>query len=248
MIATLLVVFQIFIFGEREEAYWDWQLTSPHNLDIKVKVLALDPIDHDRDAIIALRKRGVKPVCYISIGTWEPYRDDKGDFPAAVLGKPLESWPDEIYLDVRATEVLLPIMEGRIKECADKGFKAVELDNMDVSDNPTGFGITSEQSLIYIRQIAALARENGLEVAQKNSPELVKDLVDEMDFIIVESCYRYNFCDMIMPYTAAGKDVLAVEYEANELEWDAVCEDAKRRGFKLLLKDWEVTAGGKACK
>ena len=248
MIAAALVAFQIFIFGGQQDAYWDWQLTSPYDLDIKVQVLALDPIDHHLEDIIELRKRGVKTICYISIGTWEEYRADADQFPEAVLGKQPGRWPEERYLDVRQLDKLLPIMEARVQECADKGFQAIEMDNMDVSDNDTGFPIKQREAVTYLRAIAEMARTRGLEVAQKNAPGLIEELVDEMDFIIVESCYKWEWCHMTAPYLAQGKDVLAVEYEPEDLDWEAICEDAKRRGIHLLLKQYEVTAGGKACK
>ena len=124
---------------------------------------------------------------------------------------------------------------------------AVEMDNMDVYDNASGFELTRDDALSYIRALAMFAKEQGLEVAQKNAPELVPDLVGQMDFMMVEECYAYDFCDELKPYLDAGKDVLAVEYDDAGLDWDAVCEDSKARGIRLLLKSHEITAGGKSC-
>ncbi|QDC09130.1 endo alpha-1,4 polygalactosaminidase [Oceanicola sp. D3] len=241
-----LTALGIFIIGGGETAYWDWQLTHPYDLDINVKVLALDKDDHDRKTVMALRERGVKPVCYVSIGSWEEYRDDKDSFPEDTLGKPLGNWPDERYVDIRKPAVA-QIMKARIEDCAARGFMAVEMDNMDVYDNDSGFELTREDALGYIRELAMFANEQGLEVAQKNAPELVPDLVGQMDFIMVEECFAYDFCDELKPYTDAGKDVLAVEYDDAGLDWDAVCEESKTLGIKLLLKSHEITAGGKSC-
>ena len=241
------LAFQIFVIGGEQQAYWDWQLTHPYDLDIDVRVLALDKDDHDRETIMGLRERGVKPVCYVSIGSWEEYRDDIDRFPESALGEPLGDWPGERYLDIRDAEIGR-IMKDRIADCADRGFQAVEMDNMDVYDNASGFDLSREDALAYIRELAGFAREQGLEVAQKNAPDLVAELVDEMDFIMVEQCYVYEFCDAVAPYVAAGKDVLAVEYEEDGLDWEAICEDSKARGMTLLLKSYEITAGGKACK
>ena len=241
-----LTALGIFIIGGGEQAYWDWQLTHPYDLDINVKVLALDKDDHDRETIMGLRERGVKPVCYVSIGTWEEYRDDIGRFPEEALGKPLGEWPDERYVDIRRPEIG-QIMKDRIADCAARGFLAVEMDNMDVYDNDSGFDLTREDALGYIREMAAFAKAQGLEVAQKNVPELVPELVSQMDFIMVEECYAYDFCDDLKPYVDAGKDVLAIEYDDAGLDWEAICEDSKTRGIKLLLKSHEITAGGKSC-
>ncbi|MBY6046502.1 endo alpha-1,4 polygalactosaminidase [Vannielia litorea] len=241
-----LTALGIFIIGGSEQAYWDWQLTHPYDLDINVKVLALDKDDHDRDTIMALRDRGVKPVCYVSVGSWEEYRDDKDSFPEEVLGKPLGDWPDERYVDIRDDRVM-KIMQARLQDCADRGFMAAELDNMDVFENESGFDIGQEAALTYVKNLAAYAHLLGLEVAQKNAPQLVPALVGTMDFIMVEECYAYDFCDDLKPYTEAGKDVLAIEYDDADLDWDAICEDSKARGMKLLLKSHEITAGGKSC-
>ncbi|MCO6382890.1 endo alpha-1,4 polygalactosaminidase [Oceanicola sp. 502str15] len=245
-LTAALTALGIFIIGGSETAYWDWQLTHPYDLDIDVKVLALDKDDHDRETVMALRSRGVKPVCYVSIGSWEEYRDDKDRFPEEALGEPLGEWPDERYVDIRNAGVV-QIMKDRIADCAARGFLAVEMDNMDVYENTSSFELTREDALGYIRELAMFAKAQGLEVAQKNTPELVPDLVNQMDFIMVEECFVYNFCDDLQPYIDAGKDVLAIEYDDAGLDWDAVCEDSKARGIKLLLKSHEITAGGKSC-
>ena len=72
-------------------------------------------------------------------------------------------------------------------------------------------------------------------------------LVDILDFIIVESCFRYDFCEMIRPYALAGKDVLAVEYPDADLDWTETCNRAAAMKFHLLMKEYEVTAGGRTC-
>jgi len=52
----------------------------------------------------------------------------------------------------------------------------------------------------------------------------------------------------VLPYAQAGKPVLAVEFIENGGDWDAYCAQAKVYGFHLLLKSYEVTAGGRACR
>lgn len=237
----------IFVIGQKETAYWDWQLTHPYDLSLNVRVLALDADDPTQEDIAKLRARGVKPVCYISVGTWESYRSDKDLVPGAVIGKPPGDWPDENYLDIRQMDVVLPIMTARMDRCAAKGFLAVEADNLGLMDNDTGFDITRDHVLAYANVLADYAHSLGLEIAQKNSPTFVPDLVDKMDFAIVEECFQYDFCEDMLPYRAAGKDVLAVEYEEGGLDWDDVCARAKQMGIHLLLKQYEVTAGGKSC-
>lgn len=238
----------IFIIGEESGAHWDWQLTHPYDYNLNVQILILDAIDPTKTDIAALRDRGVRPYCYISVGTWESYRPDKDQFPAEIIGKPPGDWPDENYLDIRRTDVLLPIMKARIDACAAKGFVGIEPDNMDIYINDSGFPITSDHVIEYISALADYAHEKRMVIGQKNAPGLTAHLIDKMDYVLVEGCFEWDFCDEVAAYAEAGKDVLAVEYAPAGLDWEAICDDAKRRGYHLLLKEYEVTAGGKSCQ
>src|SRR3972149_4952756 len=77
-------------------------------------------------------------------GSWEGWRPDKDRFPASVIGKEDEGWPDEKWLDVRQIETLAPIMRERFDLCRDKGVDGIEPDNMEGYTNGTGFPLTHE--------------------------------------------------------------------------------------------------------
>ncbi|MBC7156156.1 MAG: endo alpha-1,4 polygalactosaminidase [Rhodobacteraceae bacterium] len=247
MSVAALLALQLFVYGGEAPAYWDWQHTEPYDLSVQVEVLALDPDAFEPADIAGLRARGIKPVCYISVGTWEPWREDAAAFPAAVKGRGLPDWPDEVFLDIRAPEVLAR-MQARIDDCAALGFAAIEPDNLDSYEAETGFGLTEADALAYARALAGHAHALGLEIAQKNAPDLVPALVDSFDFALVEQCFEYDFCDAFAPYRAAGKDVLAVEYGSAGQDWNAICGRAKAAGIHLILKDEIITAGGRACR
>ena len=53
----------------------------------------IDLFDNDASVVAALHAQGRKVVCYISVGTWEDWRPDAGDFSAPVMGKGYEGWP-----------------------------------------------------------------------------------------------------------------------------------------------------------
>ena len=72
----------------------------------------------------ALHAAGAHVVCYVNAGAAEDFRDDVDAFPVDVLGGPLDNWPGERWLDVRALDVLLPIMAARMDACHRKGFDA----------------------------------------------------------------------------------------------------------------------------
>ncbi|SHE64069.1 extracellular protein [Litoreibacter ascidiaceicola] len=242
----LTVPMAVFIIGGEQPAHWDWQLTEPLDLTVRVSLLITDMDAVTPEQIAQLKSRDTQPVCYISVGTRENYREDAADFPAHVVGKPLGDWPDEVYVDIRSPEVMT-VMKARIDRCAEMGFVGVEPDNIDLFENENGFGITKADSLTYTSALADYAHSKGLTIAQKNAPELIPDLVDKMDFLLLEQCFEYDFCEETQPYLDAGKDVLVVEYTEAGLDWDTTCMQAKDFGFHLLMKDRDISAGGKAC-
>lgn len=234
--------------NRRDGAYWDWQLTNPYDLSVRVEILVIEPTGVTAADVAALKARGVQPFCYVSIGTWEPWRDDAESFPASVIGATVGDWPDEKYVDMADRAHVWPLMKARIDVCAAMGFVGVEPDNMGAHDNDTGFPFTSADAVVYFREIAAHTHGLGLKILQKNADELVPQLVDTFDGMLVEECFHYDFCEEVLPYVRAGKPVLAVEFTENGGDWDAYCAQAKAYGFHLLLKSYEVTAGGRACQ
>ncbi|SFR46293.1 endo alpha-1,4 polygalactosaminidase [Litoreibacter janthinus] len=242
----LAVPLAVFVIGGEQRAYWDWQLTEPLDLTVRVSVLVTDMDAVTSEQVAQLKARDIAPVCYISVGSQEAYRDDATAFPVEVLGQALGDWPDEVFVDIRKPAVF-DIMTARIDRCASMGFVGVEADNIDLFENETGFDITKQDALSYVGALADYAHGKGLTIAQKNAPDLIPDLVQRMDFLLIEQCFEYDFCEEAQPYLDAGKDVLAVEYTDAKLDWDEICTQAKSSGMHLLLKDRDISAGGKAC-
>ena len=229
-------------------AEWDWQLSRPLNLNVSVKILGLDP-DLVRAADIRrLKKRGIYLICYVSVGTWENWRSDRDAFPQAVLGRTYDEWPDERFLDIRRIDVLLPIMRERFHRCRTLGFDAVEADNMDVHDNPSGFTITAGDTVSYVRALAREAHALGLAMAQKNVPELSHRLIDSLDFAITESCFRDAWCHRMRPWLERGRALLDAEYRDRPPNMRRACRDAGRLGISLILKDRDLTRWRRTCR
>ncbi|WP_425072172.1 endo alpha-1,4 polygalactosaminidase [Sagittula sp. S175] len=222
---------------------WDWQLTAPFDLTRAVEVMDIDPQNHTQSEINALKARGVKLICYLSVGTWENWRGNPP--PDAVLGKQLPDWPDERYLDIRRHDILLPIMTERFERCKAAGFDAVEPDNMDLHSNDSGFPLTSEDTAEYVTLLAARAHALGLEIGQKNAPDLAATLVPLMDFAILESCFEYGWCQQFQPYIDARKPVFAAEYSRPRPKQ---CEAAARYGVSLIYKDRDLTRRLRTCE
>lgn len=221
---------------------WDWQLTGPADLNRSVKVLALHPDLVSKNDLTALGERGIKTICYVSVGTLERTAPDRGDFPKEVIGNTYEDWPDERFLDIRRLTILQPLMAARFEACRDKGFDAIEADNMDVHDNDSGFPIMARNTVAYVRLLAATAEGLGLKIAQKNVPDLTEDLVDTFDFAITESCYQDRSCKAYTSYSDAGKPVFNAEYTDKPIHFSRACRIAEKYGISMILKNRDLTS------
>lgn len=225
-------------------ATWQYQLSGPLDVDVDADIFDIDGEETSAEQVVALRDRGAYVICYVSAGTFEDWRSDAGAFPDVVLGHPLDDWPGERWLDVRRSDVLLPIMEQRIERCRAKGFDAVELDNVDGYTNDTGFPLTAADQLQYNRSLADAVHRAGMAVALKNDAEQVAELVEDFDFAIVEECIANDECDRYLPFVERGKPVLLVEYE---LGIEQVCAAARDLGLSAIVKDLDLRAPRQGC-
>jgi hypothetical protein len=226
---------------------WDWQLSEPFNLGVGVQVLDLDPDSLGAGDIAELRAKGVLTICYVSVGTLEEWRGDVAAFPAQVIGKSYVEWQGERFLDIRQTDILLPLMQARFADCADKGYNAVEPDNMDVYSNESGFDISAAQTVAYVTALADIAHGMGLAIGQKNVPELTADLEPALDFIVTEGCIADSWCDQVSQYAAHDKAIFAAEYEVAPSDRMGQCGLAAAASMSLIFKELDLDARGARC-
>ncbi|MFV0136429.1 endo alpha-1,4 polygalactosaminidase [Streptomyces sp. HMX87] len=222
---------------------WQWQLSGRLDTSVDVPVYDIDGFDHSADTVAALHADGRKVICYLSTGAWEEFRPDADEFPESVLGRG-NGWEGERWLDIRRTDVLEPLMAERIDMCREKGFDAVEPDNMDGYRNDTGFPLTAADQLRYNRLIAKLAHDRGLAVGLKNDLDQIPQLVDDFDFAVNEQCAQYGECAALKPFVDAGKAVFHVEYE---LPADRFCDRSRELGLSSLQKKYELGVWRRAC-
>ncbi|HYI44625.1 MAG TPA: endo alpha-1,4 polygalactosaminidase [Actinomycetota bacterium] len=225
------VTFQIQLQGEVDTSY-------------EADVYEVDLFDVGTDVVEELHAAGRSVVCYANAGAWERWRPDKDDFPKKVLGKRLEGWPGERWLDVRKVDILRTIMGKRLDLCAEKGFDAVDFDNINGYQNPTGFPLKRRHQVAYDKMLAEIAHERGLAIGLKNVPELVDDLEPVYDFVVNESCYDYNECGPYKRFVDNDKPVFILEYE---MERSRFCDKAEASGFIAQRKRLSLKAWRKAC-
>ncbi|MET9610611.1 endo alpha-1,4 polygalactosaminidase [Streptomyces sp. NPDC006512] len=222
---------------------WQWQLSGKLDTSVDVPVYDVDGFTTTKDQVARLKKDGRRTICYLSTGAWEDFRPDAGDFPESMLGKG-NGWEGERWLDIRRLAELEPLVAKRFDMCRDKGFDAVEPDNMDAYRNASGFPLTADDQLKYNRLIARLAHDRGLAVGLKNDLDQIPQLVGDFDFAVNEQCAEYRECERLTPFIEAGKAVFHVEYE---LPADRFCEGTRALKLSSLEKKYELGAWRKEC-
>jgi hypothetical protein len=224
---------------------WQWQLSTPPAVEPidDAQMYDIDMFDNDAAKVAQLHGTGAKVVCYIDAGTWEKFRPDAGQFPKYVLGEP-NGWPGERYLDIRRIDVLGPIMNARVDQCAAKKFDGVEFDNVDVYQADTGFPLTANDELTYNRYLAGLAHQRGLSAALKNDPDQVTQLLPDFEFAVVEQCFQYSYCNKEVPFIQAGKAVFETEYNQQTSQF---CAKAKALTFSAMRKHLSLDRWRQPC-
>lgn len=222
-----------------------WQLSGGVRTTVAADVYDVDALDTPSATLGALRREGRRVVCYVSAGSWERGRPDAGDFPARLLGKQLDGWPDERWLDVRALAVLQPILRERITGCAHKGFDGIEFDNVDGYANDTGFPIAPSDQLRFNRWLADEAHRHGLAAVLKNDDDQVQDLVRWFDASLVEQCFEFDECEAYLPFVRAGKPVWVAEYS---LDPDEFCPAARELGVQATRYPLELDGAATLCR
>jgi hypothetical protein len=222
---------------------WQIQLQGRLDTSVDVPVYVIDGYDTPASTVAALRASGRHAICYISAGSWEDWRPDAADFPTSVLGRS-NGWPGERWLDIRQLEALKPILSKRMRMCRDKGFEAVDPDNVDGYTNVTGFPLTAAHQLAFNRWLATEAHSLGLSIGLKNDLDQVAELVDFFDFAVNEQCFEYDECALLEPFVKAGKAVLHIEYTTSPARY---CTVTTGMGLSSLLKRLDLMVWRQAC-
>ncbi|WP_193103924.1 endo alpha-1,4 polygalactosaminidase [Brachybacterium sp. FME24] len=227
------------------EGGFDYQLGGAYAADVAVVV---------RDAS-ADPQPGAYSICYVNGFQTQPdeaelwldhsellLRDDAGD----PVTDP--DWPEEYVLDPSAAsqrEGILEILGPVISGCAEAGFEAVEIDNLDTW---TRFdGIDEDGASALAAEYVELSHSAGLAIAQKNAAEMAEHAHGELgfDFAVTEECGRYDEC---AAYTDVyGDHVLQIEYPGSLAEsgvsFAEVCALPDRAPL-TILRDSDLVAGG----
>ncbi len=213
---------------------WYWQLTGKVKNTEPVQAYDIDGFENSAAEVTALQAQGKHVICYIDVGTAEDFRPDYDEFPESVLGRS-NGWPGERWLDIRQLSVLEPIMTARLEMCQEKGFEAVEPDNIEGYANDTGFPLTAQEQLTYNEWVAQEVHSLGMAVLQKNDGEQTHELLSYFDGALTEQCNQYRECGDFTPYLTAGKPVLNAEYHRATAKFCASDDAAGIMGARFNL-------------
>jgi hypothetical protein len=217
-------------------APWQWQLQGKIDTSVPAPVYDVDGFETSRATVAKLHAQGRKVICYLDVGSWEPYRPDKAEFPDSVIGRRYAGFEEERWLDVAHFRRFERPLKQRFDMCARKGFDAVEPDNVAgwEPENKTGFKITRADQLRFNRWIARQVHARGMAVALKNDGRQAAELAPDFDFAVVEECFHYHECGYYKnTFVAEGKAVFEAEYEQ---EPKAYCTTARAIGFSAIRK------------
>lgn len=196
----------------------DYQLGGAYSPPSGVSI-----VSRDRTATAAA---GVYNICYVNGFQIQPDEESfwTSQHPDLILrdgsGNPIVDvdW-GEMLIDVSTPAkqtAVAAIVGDWIDSCADAGYSAIEIDNLD-SYLRSGGRLTQNQAVAAMALFSQRAHARGLAIAQKNSAELVPRKADlGTDFVVTEECNRYSECD---DYRAAyGDHVLVIEYRQADFQ------------------------------
>lgn len=225
---------------------WQIQLGGTVNANVNVDAIEIDA-DTDVATVKKLKDAGKKVIAYISGGSFEDWRDDKDSFPASVIGKPLDGWDGENWLDVTNLAALRPIMKARAQAAKAKGFDGIDWDNMDGYTQDSGYKISFEQQITYNTMLAQIAHELNMGVALKNDLDQAARLAGVFDWAVNESCSRYQECNLLTPFLNIGKAVVGLEYpgfNGDSRNYKQVAAQTDTRTYTLIknqsLDSWGI--------
>lgn len=225
----------------------DYQLGGGYPLPDGIGGVARDSTDRPEP--------GAYSICYVNAFQTQPdasatWLSDHPDLVlTAVDGTPVvdPAWPQEYLLDhstARRRVAIADLVGATIQRCAEQGFDAVELDNLD-SWTRSGDRLTVDGALELAALLVVRAHGLGLAVAQKNAVELGTRGRDEagFDLVVAEGCHRWDEC---AAYAEVYDVVLDIEY-ADELRgtFARVCADPDTPP-STVLRDRELVGPGRS--
>ena len=224
---------------------WQVQLAGTLDTSLDVSVYEVDLFNTAQADIDALHAAGRRVICYVSTGTFEPWRSDADAFPPAAVGNAVVEYPQEQWLDTRATAVRA-VMTARLDRARDKRCDGVDLSTVSSGAADTGFSLTAADALAYARFLAAEAHGRGLSAGLGGAEDLAAELVASFEWALTQGCLDAGTCGALAAFVAAQKVVFAVEF-GTAADAATICPRVRQQGFNPLIKNRSFDAFRVAC-
>jgi len=247
-VATSTVGIASLQVGIPPDSDWNWQLTGELDMSVDVDVWDVDLFEVEASKIAELHQAGRYVICYFSAGSIEDWRPDVGGFDESAIGKPLDGWPGEKWVDVRSKSAVA-LVEARIALAAEKGCDAVEPDNVNGYNNDSGFPLDEADQIQFNSKIAELGHARGVAVGLKNSFDIVDQLAGVFDFAVTEQCHEYDECELLKPFVGQGKPVFNAEYPGESSAGEHVaweCAAANHIGIRTVYMPLDLDGSWRA--
>ncbi|HEY9312401.1 endo alpha-1,4 polygalactosaminidase [Williamsia sp.] len=206
---------------------FDYQLGGAYPPPSGVSVVARDVTDEPA--------AGLYSICYVNGFQTQPGEEERwlGTNEDLLLHREGElvvdpDWPDEYVLDPtdpQRRERIASIIGESIDSCAELGYDAIEIDNL---DSWSRFPELDQASSIALAETyVTRAHDSGLAIGQKNSAETVVAARTELhfDFAVVEECWVFDECDAYVD--EYGPYVYDVEYtDSLDVPFTDVCSSS----------------------
>jgi hypothetical protein len=225
------------------DAGFDYQLGGAYTPPKGVSVVGRDRTSNPL--------KGGYSICYVNAFQTQPGDAElwKSSLLLKVNGKLVKDpdWPDETLLDTSTKakrQGILKVLKPWIKGCADKGYSAVEFDNLD-SYTRSHQALRYKHNAALAEELVKAAHSYNLMAAQKNVAERSADLQRSagFDMAVAEECAANEECG---EYTRTyGSQVVDTEYTDNlPVTFTRMCQQARAPKL-MILRDRDLLTPGK---
>jgi hypothetical protein len=229
----------------------DYQLGGSYDPPAGVGIVARDSSEYPAE--------GLYSICYVNGFQSQPQEAELWleEYPELLLrygngsdgsgtgsgetdaGEPVvdTNWPDEMIFDTstEAKRVAIADVIGEtVAQCAERGFDAVEFDNLD-SWSRTDGALTLDDSIALATLLVSRSSELGLAAGQKNSAELGARGRDEAGFVfaVSEECAAFDECAAYSD--VYGSNVIDIEYtDEVDVDFAELCADPSHLPLTIL--------------
>jgi Glycoside-hydrolase family GH114 len=228
-----------------KDVSWQVQLSGSFDSTVDVSLYYVDLDNLMNSEVEALVREGRYLACYLSAGTYEPWRADAALFPAVVLGNAVVDYPTERWLDIRSS-VVESLMGSRLDRMKSVGCHSVVIANVTTNGQDSGFAVTAAEQNSYLVWIGEQLHLRGLGAGLATAEDRLSQVEPYFDWAYAQQCWIESQCSAYTPFVSANKVVLAVEFGDSSTPTE-ICQSVRGSGINLILKSNGLGAGRIAC-